>query len=140
MSKNYILKRDVFNNRKTIHHVLFDSDSPEGQLIANFFIDAHSKKATKDWLKDDNSIGLSKGHIEIDKRDNLIVFSSCFDKRENKFEFAITREVFLKILNEWDIAKNSDAEYIIIDVEEDGQDVTIFAMDDIFFGEEHARD
>jgi hypothetical protein len=48
--------------------------------------------------------------------------------------------VFLKILNEWDIAKNSDAEYIIIDVEEDGQDVTIFAMDDIFFGEEHARD
>lgn len=125
-----ILKRDVFGKKITGHYSFTKRKVHQSNIITHFLIDSYNGNFIRKWLSDSRRDGLDGNHISLDKKNDKVIFSSLYDKREPKLEFAVTREVFSKMLDEWEQAIAQEKEFIVIEVSDD-KDVHIYATDNI---------
>jgi len=101
-----------------------------GDIVAFFLTDSYDGNFIKKWLSNTDYIQLGGNMIELEKRNDSIVFSNLYDDVNSKFEFAVSRPTFLKVLDEWEQARSESKEYIVIEVSDDN-DVHIYATDKV---------
>jgi len=100
-------------------------------IIAHFLTDSYTGGFTKKWLDNDEWKKGGSELVNLEKRNDQIILSSAFDEEsDDKFEFAVLRTTFLKILDEWEQALEKAKEYIVIEVF-DNNDVHIYATDKV---------
>jgi hypothetical protein len=129
--KYAILKQDIFNGKKMKDYSPIELKSEEIENLTNFLLDSYDGEFTRDWLSDEECHGISGNQIEIDKKGESLVLVDLYDQREKKFEFVISRALFLKALDQWEAAIYALKEYIIIELADDNKDISIYAVDSI---------
>jgi len=127
------MKKIILKKYISIIYAFADSSFifiPEN-IIAHFLTDSHSGSFTKKWLDNDEWKKGGSELVNLEKRNDQIILSSAFDEEsDDKFEFAVLRTTFLKILDEWEQALEKAKEYIVIEVF-DNNDVHIYATDKV---------
>jgi hypothetical protein len=138
--KKYILRRDTFRKKKLKSYSFFQKNSYEACLIGEFLTDSYNGKFTREWFNDETSEGLATNMITVLKRGNNMVFfnvyeeeiyeKSTFNEAALKYTLTITKDVFLKMLDQWEKAKSELKKFIVIEITPDN-DVTITAFDEL---------
>ena len=122
--KKTVLKKDTNANT----YWFSSSGAWEAQIIGHTLISSHTKSFIKEWLENNQWLSFEDDRIKLEKRNSEVVFSDLYDDSESKFEFVVSREIFLKILDEWESARAQQKEYIVIEVFDDNQ-VRIYGTD-----------
>jgi len=130
MIKKHVRKRMYVEGEPTDSYSFFSSNSEEGQIVGILLTDSYNEEFLREWLDDETRTEAGTEMIDLDKEDELIVFSSAYKDSDDEFKFAVTRKTFLKIFNEWNQARNAAKEFIVIEVSDDN-DVHIYPMDHV---------
>jgi|GEM_PF-1195802 len=124
------MKKTIFKKYDDLDYWFFISNSFDGQLIGHFLTSSYDGEYIRMWLDDETSKETGSEMVDLDKENELIVFSNAYNDSDNKFKFAVTRKTFSKILDEWEQSKAEGKNFIVIEVSDDN-DVHIYPMDHV---------
>jgi hypothetical protein len=115
--------------RKTYPPIL--STAEELDILTSFLLDSYDGISTRKWLANKEYDGITGNQIDITKKGDDLILFDIYDPREKKFEFTISYQLFLKALDQWEIAREAKKQYIIIELADDNKDISIYAVDSI---------
>ena len=129
------MKKTIFKKYESLGYWFFISHSFKAQIVGNFLTDSYSDNFVRAWLVNDMWTKGGSEMVDLEKKDDSIIFSDAYDDSDDKLKFTVSSAIFLKILNEWKCAREEDKEYIVIEVSDD-DDVHIYGTDHVEISEE----
>lgn len=108
-----------------------ESTAEELDILIRFLLDSYDGISTREWLANEKYDGITTNQIDLTKKGDDLVLIDIYDQREKKFEFVISYQLFLRALDQWEIARDALKQYIIIELADDNKDISIYAVDSI---------